>query len=566
LAILALQNDERPAAKLNSNPNNHPSPPLQTQDVFLRELVSNAADALDKARFLSLTNATALGPTSAAELPFEIRISADPVKKILTIRDTGIGMTRDELVANLGTIAKSGTAAFLEAAQKGGDLNLIGQFGVGFYSAYLVADYVEVVSRRGGEPQHVWESRAGGEFAVSADPKGEDLGRGTAINLHLKAEAAEYLQEAKLRELVQRYSEFISFPIKLAVEKTTTREEPVEEADEADDSDSAEKRDGVDAAVEEEDDGAAADEGSAKKPATRTVTETSTEWETLNAAQALWLRPPGEVDDSEYNKFFKALAGSESEEPLAHAHFRAEGDVDFKAVLYVPTAPPADLYDAYYTKKPRLRLYVRRVFIADSFEELLPKWLSWLVGLVDSDSMPLNVSREVLQMSEGLKVIRKKLVRKALEMVRKLSDADAAEAAGEGGGKKEGKKGWFGGKGGDKGKDGGDAKSASAIYADFWGKFGKALKMGVIEDASNRRRLLPLLRFQTSASGGNLTTLDAYVSRMKANQTSIFYLVGTGGAEELAKSPFVDNLAARGYEVVLFTDPLDEYMMGVRYR
>jgi heat shock protein beta len=275
------------------------------KDIFLRELVSNAADALDKVRFLALTDKAALGEGEAAALPLGVQISVDKDRKVLSIRDTGVGMSREDLVANLGTIAKSGTAAFLEQVQKGGDLSLIGQFGVGFYSVYLVSDYVEVVTKKAGDKQWVWESKAGGEFAVSEDADGEPLGRGTRINVHLKPEAGEYLQEAKLRELVQRYSEFISFPISLQVEKTVTREEAVEEEDAADagaEADVKASEDGV--AVEDEED---ADKEPAK-PKTRTVSETVQEWEVLNDAQALWLRPPGNVSDEEYDKFYKALA------------------------------------------------------------------------------------------------------------------------------------------------------------------------------------------------------------------------------------------------------------------
>lgn len=511
------------------------------KDIFLRELVSNAADALDKVRFLSLTK-----EAKQSSLPLEIKISVDKDKKILTIRDTGIGMTKQDLVNNLGTIARSGTAAFLEQMQKGGDLNLIGQFGVGFYSVYLVSDYVEVVSKADGDKQWVWESRASGEFAISEDKDGKPLERGTQINIHLKPEAKEYLQESKLRDLVARYSEFINFPISLLVEKTIEKELPIEK----DDMEKPEDKD-TDAVVEEESE--TSDEE--KKPKTKTVKETVQEWEVLNDSKALWLRPPGNVSDEEYSKFYKALTKREYEEPLAHSHFRAEGDVDFKAVLYVPPNAPPDMYDNFYTKKPVVKLYVRRVFISDSFEDLLPKWLSFLVGLVDSDSMPLNVSREMLQLSEGLKVIKKKLVRKAIEMIRKLSDAE--EKAREGGAEEDSKK--------DKTKVDDAQKAAEEStkkYHDFWKAFAKAVKMGVIEDTSNRRRLLPLLRFQTSASDGNFTSLDAYVSRMKPNQTNIYYLVGTGTVAELEGSPFVEALVSRGYEIIYFTDPLDEYMMG----
>jgi heat shock protein beta len=533
------------------------------KDIFLRELISNAADALDKVRFLSLTDASALGEGAAKELPLGIQISVDKEKGILSLRDTGVGMTKTDLINNLGTIARSGTAAFLEQMQKSGDLNLIGQFGVGFYSVYLVSDYVEVITKHSSDKQWVWESTASGQFAISEDVNGESLGRGTMINIHLKKEAKEYMQESKLKELVARYSEFINFPISLQVEKTVEKEVPLDEAEleAANAAAAAEKEkkqadsdDSSDDAVEEEESEDAAAEDIL--PKTKKITEVVQEWEVLNDSQALWLRPPGEVSDEEYEKFYKVLVKSENEAPLAHSHFRAEGDVDFKAVMYLPSSAPPDMYDQYYTKKPRVKLYVRRVFISDSFEELLPKWLSFLVGLVDSDSMPLNVSREMLQMAEGVKVIRKKLVRKVIEMIKKLSDAE--EKVREGDGDSNGKGGWFGKKAGKEDA----AKSATEKYTKFWKLFGKAIKMGIIEDTANRKRLMPLLRFRTSSSGTNQTSLDAYISRMKPKQTGIYYLVGTGGVEELEQSPFVEALVSKGFEVIYFTDALDEYVMG----
>ncbi|KAG7671739.1 hypothetical protein Ndes2526B_g07363 [Nannochloris sp. 'desiccata'] len=541
------------------------------KDIFLRELISNAADALDKVRFLSLTDASALGEGAAKELPLGIKISVDKEKGILSLRDTGVGMTKTDLINNLGTIARSGTAAFLEQMQKGGDLNLIGQFGVGFYSVYLVADYVEVITKHSTDKQWVWESTASGQFAVSEDLNGEALGRGTVINIHLKKEAKEYMQESKLKDLVARYSEFINFPISLQVEKTVEKEVPLDEAEleAANAAAAAEKAakkekkeadsdDSSDDAVEEESEDTAAEDA---LPKTKKITEVVKEWEVLNDSQALWLRPPGDVSDEEYEKFYKVLVKSDDEAPLAHSHFRAEGDVDFKAVMYLPSSAPPDMYDQYYTKKPRVKLYVRRVFISDSFEELLPKWLSFLVGLVDSDSIPLNVSREMLQMAEGMKVIRKKLVRKAIEMIKKLSDAEEKVREGGDDDGKDNKSGWFGK---NAAKEEADKKATEATekYTKFWKLFGKAVKMGIIEDTANRKRLMPLLRFRTSSSGTNQTSLDAYISRMKANQTGIYYLVGTGGVEELEQSPFVEALVSKGFEVIYFTDALDEYVMG----
>ena len=528
------------------------------KDIFLRELISNSADALDKIRFLSLTDSSALGKEP---LPFEIKLKIDKDQKVLSVRDTGIGMSKDDLVNNLGTIAKSGTAAFLEQMQKeSADLNLIGQFGVGFYSVYLVADYVEVVTKQAGGTQWIWESSASGKYGISEDTDGEDIGRGTEIRIHIKEDAMEYLEEAKVKELVKTYSEFIDFPIYIWTEKEIEKEVPVDDLD-ADASDASDKESSSGSSVDVEEE----EEPAEKEAKTKTVKETVQEWEVLNDSKALWLRSPSNVTQEEHDGFYKVLSKNPYDTPMAHSHFSAEGDVDFKAVLYLPNLLSPDFYENFQAKKASLKLYVRRVFISDSFEDLVPKWLSFLVGLVDSDSLPLNVSREMLQMSEGIKVIRKKLVRKAIEMMKKLSDADVRARKGPEEDETEDE--WLSKlqPGADISEDKetiiNEAKgNATSKYETFWKTYGKAIKMGVIEDQSNRRRILPLLRFETSTTDGNMTTLDEYVSRMKENQTGIYYLVGTSGIDELKRSPFVEMLVSKGYEVIFFTDPLDEYV------
>ncbi|XP_027148437.1 endoplasmin homolog [Coffea eugenioides] len=509
------------------------------KDIFLRELISNASDALDKIRFLSLTDKEILGEGDTAKL--EIQIKLDKEKKILSIRDRGIGMTKEDLVKNLGTIAKSGTSAFVEKMQTSGDLNLIGQFGVGFYSVYLVADYVEVISKHNDDKQYVWESNADGAFAISEDVWNEPLGRGTEIRLHFRDEAQEYLNESKLKELVKKYSEFINFPIYLWASKEVDVEVP---ADEDDSSDEDEKPESSSSEEEEED---AEKEEDEKKPKTKKVKETTYEWELLNDVKAIWLRNPKEVTDEEYTKFYHSLAKDFSEEkPLAWSHFTAEGDVEFKAVIFVPPKAPQDLYESYYnTNKSNLKLYVRRVFISDEFDELLPKYLSFLKGLVDSDTLPLNVSREMLQQHSSLRTIKKKLIRKALDMIRKIAEEDPDEAN-------------------DKEKKDVDESNESdekkGQYTKFWNEFGKSIKLGIIEDAANRNRLAKLLRFETTKSDGKLTSLDQYISRMKPGQKDIFYITGTS-KEQLEKSPFLERLTKKNYEVIFFTDPVDEYLM-----
>ncbi|KAK1554789.1 hypothetical protein Q3G72_017407 [Acer saccharum] len=509
------------------------------KDIFLRELISNASDALDKIRFLSLTDKEVLGEGDDTKL--EIQIKLDKEKKILSIRDRGIGMTKEDLIKNLGTIAKSGTSAFVEKMQTSGDLNLIGQFGVGFYSVYLVADYVEVISKHNDDKQYVWESKADGAFAISEDTWNEPLGRGTEIRLHLREEAGEYLEESKLKDLVKKYSEFINFPIYIWATKEVDVEVPTDE-----DESSEEEKDTSSSEDEETEKGEDEEEDSEKKPKTKTVKETTSEWELLNDVKAIWLRNPKEVTDEEYTKFYHSLEKDFSDEkPLAWSHFNAEGDVEFKAVLFVPPKAPHDLYESYYNaNKSNLKLYVRRVFISDEFDELLPKYLNFLKGLVDSDTLPLNVSREMLQQHSSLKTIKKKLIRKALDMIRKIAEEDPDENT-----DKEKK---------DVEKAGDDEKRGQ--YTKFWNEFGKSIKLGIIEDAANRNRLAKLLRFESTKSDGKLTSLDQYISRMKKGQKDIFYITGTS-KEQLEKSPFLERLKKKNFEVIFFTDPVDEYLM-----
>ncbi|KAK9748569.1 hypothetical protein RND81_02G067400 [Saponaria officinalis] len=520
------------------------------KDIFLRELISNASDALDKIRFLALTDKSLLGEGDQAKL--EILIKLDKEKKILSIRDRGIGMTKEDLVKNLGTIAKSGTSAFVEKMQTSGDLNLIGQFGVGFYSVYLVADYVEVISKHNDDKQYVWESKADGSFAISEDTENEPLGRGTEIRLHLREEAGEYLDESKLKDLVKKYSEFINFPIHLWATKEVDKEVPAdgdESGDDEYDDEVDDEKETTDTSEEktEETDEKEEDEEVEKKPKTKIIKETISEWELLNDVKAIWLRSPKEVTEEEYAKFYHSLAKDFSEEkPLSWSHFTAEGDVEFKAVLYVPSKVPHDFYENYYNNnKGKVKLYVRRVFISDEFDELLPKYLNFLMGIVDSDTLPLNVSREMLQQHSSLKTIKKKLIRKALDMIRKLAEDDPEDSNYKD--KEETEK-------------SSDNDEKKGKYTKFWNEFGKSIKLGIIEDAANRNRLAKLLRFETTKSSGKLTSLDQYISRMKSSQKDIFYITGTS-KEQLENSPFLERLTKKGYEVIFFTDPVDEYLM-----
>merc|ERR1712159_940810 len=509
------------------------------KDIFLRELISNGSDSLDKIRFMSLTDKGQLGEGDNANL--DIRIKADKEKKVLTIRDRGIGMTKDDLMNNLGTIAKSGTSAFLDQMAQGGDMSLIGQFGVGFYSVYLVADFVEVRSKHNDDDkQWVWQSGANGNFAISED-QGEPLGRGVEINIYLKEEAQEYLEESKLESLVQRYSEFINFPIYLYNSKEVSEEVPAEDGDDETADASTDDDDNEDSDEDEDEDDDSEDDSEDDEPKTKTITQTVWDWERLNDVKAIWLRSASEVEEEEYTKFYQALAKN-TEEPLSYSHFKAEGDVEFKAILYIPERPPADYYDNYYSRASALKLYVRRVFISDEFDELLPKYLSFIKGIVDSDTLPLNVSRETLQQHTSLKTIKKKLVRKALDMIRKLAEEgnDSEDDDNES-------------------EDEAAKIAANEKYENSGNLSGKAIKLGIIEDASNRTRLAKLLRFYTSQSPDKLVSLEQYVERMKEGQKSIYYVAGES-QEALEKSPFLEKLLLKGFEVY-FTDPIDEYTM-----
>merc|ERR1719329_1440180 len=435
------------------------------KQVFLRELISNAADALEKARFHSVQDESFLGDTK----DLEVKIEHDPDAKTITIIDTGVGMTKADLINNLGTVAKSGTTNFLEAMAEGADANLIGQFGVGFYSAFLVADKVSVTSKCNEDPvQHVWESSADASFTVVDDPRGNTLGRGSRVTLHLKEDAHDYLSEDKLKETAKKYSQFIQFPIYVKVKKEVDAE--AEEDDDDKDDEEEEKKDDVETKDDEEKEA----EEEEKKPKKKTVFE----WEQVNTQKAIWLRAKEDVTEEEYNEFYKGIS-KDYLDPLAHTHFNAEGEIEFKSILFLPKKAPFDMMDNYWTKRSEVKLYVRRVLVAEKFEDLLPRYLNFVRGVVDSDDLPLNVSREQLQQNKIMKVISKKLVRKVLELMKNLAkeedsgdDDEEEEKEDEEGEEKE--------------KKDDEEKKDKTTYAKFYKEFNKNLKMGCYEDDSNR--------------------------------------------------------------------------------
>ncbi|MFT3791801.1 MAG: molecular chaperone HtpG [Rudaea sp.] len=441
------------------------------KEIFLRELISNASDACDKLRFEALGKPELLG----GDGELRIGVSIDKDARTLTIRDNGIGMTRDEVIANIGTIASSGTRKFLEAlsAEKKADANLIGQFGVGFYSAFVVADKVTLTTRKAGEAASEgvrWESAGSGEYTLETLDVAE---RGTAVTLHLKADEDEFLQSWTLRSLIARYSDHIGFPIRMP----------------------------------KENDGKPTDE-----------------WETVNQASALWTRPKSDLSDEDYRNFYKYIA-HDFDDPLAWTHNRVEGNQNFTSLLYVPSKSPFDFFGGNRDERKGLKLYVKRVFIMDAAEQLLPAYLRFVRGVVDSDDLPLNVSREILQQNRNLEKLKAACVKRVLDLLDKLASGEPEK------------------------------------FATFWTEFGNLLKEGIAEDVANKERIAKLLRFASTQGEGAAQTvsLDDYIGRMKAGQDTIYYLTADGYAAAKG-SPQLEALKAHGIEVLLLVDRIDEWM------
>jgi HSP90 family molecular chaperone len=513
--------------------------------IFLREIISNASDALDKIRFLYLTNPKDPKNDAGESPTMDIRIRIDREKRQFVMRDGGVGMTKEELGGNLGSLGSSGTKRFLEKMKDSQDSNLIGQFGVGFYSVFLVSKKVIVCSKSDeSDKQWCWESTGSGTYYIYEDTRGNTLGRGTELSLELKDDADEYLELEKIKEIIHRYSEFIHFPIYVQ----TTKVERIPK-----------KKEGGEEEAPKSEEGEVKDEGE-KKEEYEDVTKQT--WELVNENKPIWTRKHSDVAEEDYSKFYKALT-KDYEDPMYYTHFSAEGEVEFKSILFIPGRAPYNVFDTSIHQN-NIRLYVRRVFITDEFKDLLPRYLNFIKGVVDSDDLPLHVSREVLQESRILKIIKKKLVRKALQMLADIAESDK-KLEKEKDKKEDEKKEDAEDKKDDK-KDADDDQPASkklkeVTYPKFWEEFGKNLRLGMIEDGTNRARLTKLLRYKSSKSEDKLISFEDYVERMPESQKAIYFLTGES-IEKIKQQPFLEDAMKRNVEVFYMIDAIDEYVVG----
>jgi molecular chaperone HtpG len=473
------------------------------KDIFLRELISNASDAIDKIRHANLQDSS----VPASSQIYLIQIIPDKVNKTLTIRDTGVGMTKNDLVNNLGTIAKSGTKHFMEELKKASgteQMKLIGQFGVGFYSAYLVADTVKVITKHTDDVQYVWESSAGSSYTVQP-VENPDSSRGTSIVLYLKPDQLHYLEESTITDIVKKHSEFINYPIELQVQREVETESVPEESDQT-------EKDPNEVTVEDiPEDG---------DKAQSTTKQTVTEFNQLNKTKPIWTRNPDEITADEYTAFYKSIS-NDYDDHLALKHFSLEGQLEFKGIIFVPKRAPFDMFQR--EKTNNLKLYVRKVFITDDCKELCPEYLSFIKGVIDSEDLPLNVSREILQQNKSMTQMSKALVTKCIQLFTELAEDETK-------------------------------------YKIFYENYSKNIKLGVHSDSKNRDKLVDLLRYQTSRSDAGLVSFKQYVEKMPTHQTDIYFITGET-KQAVINHPLVSKLGKLGFEVIFMTEAIDEYAL-----
>lgn len=488
------------------------------KDIFLRELVSNASDAIDKVRYTILKDGKTVNDND-----LKIKITPDKENKVIIIEDTGIGMSKEELTQNLGTIANSGTKNFMENLRNSSetkDVDLIGQFGVGFYSAYLVANKVDVVTSRYGESETwLWESDAGGSYKIS-QVNGEVIDHGTRIILHMKEEQMDYVDEFKIRDIIKKHSQFVNYQVELYVTKTEEYEveDEIESLEEVEKEDEP-KTEELDGQVEDADD----DDDEKKKPKKEKKMEKKEvrSWELLNKDKPLWCRSESEITKEEYESLYKNLS-SDWGGPLAYTHFSTEGSLEFKGIIFIPERAPFDMFSPNKDKR-NFKLYVKRVFIMDDCKDLIPEWLGFIRGVIDSNDLPLNVSREMLQQNKIMKVMKKKIISKTVELLTEIyEDSDKCKK--------------------------------------FYENFSRNIKLAIYEEEAHRDKLSKFLKYYTNRSGEEMVTLDTYVSRMKEGQKKIYYIAGES-KEFVQDSVFLEQLNNKGYEVIFMVETIDEYMI-----